>query len=281
VKRLLLAAILAAVPAAAAAAPLRIAVAGEAAAPCAPAASASNAGERAYSALLEKRLEVAVERCPFADRSSAAAALAGGQVDLAVLDPAAYGSVAGQVRSILTVRAKGSLNRIPVIVGVPNASPRRDLAALKGARVAFAGPARAGYDVPRRALADQGADPTFFVQELRLADAEDVVARLRAGEADAMVLHATAWQRVCRGDSPGENKCKDITQIWRGRPRAAMAIAVRRDIPLQLRYRLVGVHVAMHLEAPGAFAWASAFVPGGEEFEPTEADALALTQAVR
>ena len=38
------------------------------------------------------------------------------------------------------------------------------------------------------------------------------------------------------------------------------------------RFRLLGIHVAMHNEAPEAFAWAAG--PDAEEFEPTEAKAL-------
>jgi hypothetical protein len=50
---------------------------------------------------------------------------------------------------------------------------------------------------------------------------------------------------------------------------------VRRDIPDELRFRLIGIHVAMHFEAKDAFAWASSWVPNAADFEPTEAAALA------
>ena len=64
--------------------------------------------------------------------------------------------------------------------------------------------------------------------------------------------------------------------LWRGRPRAIKALVVRRDMPDDLRFRLIGIYVAMHLEAKEAFAWGASWMPGGAEFEPTEADALAL-----
>lgn len=273
--------LLAAVPALAHAAPLRIAAPGKATGACAALPASAPAGERAYYALLAKRLEVEVQKCPVADAAAAGAALAAGQADLAVLDPAAFAPVAKTVRAILTVRPDGSLNRIPIVVAVKSGSGRKTLADLRGGVAAFGGVGRAAYDTPRRALADQGADAGFFAREDRPATPDLAAAELRAGNADALVLNAAAWQRLCRGDEPGEDLCKDLTVVWRGRPRAAKALAVRRDMPEQLRYRLIGIHMPMHLEAKDAFAWGSSWIAGGAEFEPTEADALLAAQAAR
>jgi ABC-type phosphate/phosphonate transport system substrate-binding protein len=125
-------------------------------------------------------------------------------------------------------------------------------------------------------LADQGAGKGFFSREDVATDGEAAAAKLRAGGADALALNAAAWQRLCQDDRPQDHRCGDLKVIWRGRQRAPLALAVRRDIPDELRFRLIGIHVAMHLEAKNAFAWASSFVSNGAEFEPTEAEALAL-----
>ncbi|WP_374569879.1 phosphate/phosphite/phosphonate ABC transporter substrate-binding protein [Phenylobacterium sp.] len=277
----LAAAALALAPALARAEPLRLAVLGAPAGACHAVGPSAPAGERAYFDLLTKRLGQEVQACPEPDAAAAAKALAGGKVDMAPLDPAAFAAVAKTDRAILTVRPKGSLNRIPVVVAVKADSPRKTLADLKGGAVAFGGVIQAAYATPRMALADQGADPAFFSREDKAKDAEAAAADLRAGKADALALNAASWQRLCRGDTPGEDRCTDLKEIWRGRPRAKMALVVARDMPLALRYRIIGIHVAMHLEAPQAFAWASSFIPNGEEFEPTEADALIVTTQAR
>lgn len=87
-----------------------------------------------------------------------------------------------------------------------------------------------------------------------------------------MVLHAGAWQKLCRGDQPGEDLCADLKVLWRQRQVADQAWAVRLDMTDDWRFRLIGIHVAMHNEAPDAFAWAAG--PDAEEYEPTEAKAL-------
>jgi ABC-type phosphate/phosphonate transport system substrate-binding protein len=273
------AALLTATPAAAQAATLRIAVPAPATAPCKAAAGQGSPAERAYRELLAKRLEVEVLDCPVVGAAGAAQALAAGQVDLAVLDPAAFAPVAAKVRAILTLRPRGGLSRVPVVLATRADAARKSVKDLKGGRLVFGGDVPSALALPRWALADQGMGPDFFGKEEIARTAEDAVASLRAGRADAMALNAEAWQRICRGNTPKEKPCADLQTAWRGRPRAAAAVAVRRDMPDQLRYRLIGIHVAMHLEAPEAFAAASAFAPGGEDFEPAEADALSPAMA--
>lgn len=255
-------------------APLRIAQLSETTAPCRPLAAGDPPGQRAYHRLLGERLGVTTQTCAFADRAAAAQALARGQVDIAVLDGEAYRPVAGEVRAVMTVRPRGQLTRLPIVLSVAKDSPARTLSDLRGADLVFGGRMKAHLDAPRRALADYGAPESFFGEALLAADYEEAAARLRSGEAAAMALHAGAWQRLCRGNAPGEDLCDDLRVVWRARPLADLALAVRRDMPDERRFRLIGVHVAMHLEAPEAFAWAAAFVPEAEEFEPTEAEAL-------
>ena len=73
-----------------------------------------------------------------------------------------------------------------------------------------------------------------------------------------------------------KSRCGDLKVVWRAaRPQAERAYAVRRDLPDPLRYRLLGVHLAMHLEDRPAFDWAAAqLAPGAADFEPAEAQAL-------
>jgi ABC-type phosphate/phosphonate transport system substrate-binding protein len=259
------------------AASLRLAAVTGSAGACHALEAGAPAGEKAYFHHLETRLGRDVLTCPVVDRTAAAQALAAGGLDAAVLDPAAYASVQAKTRAILTVRPTGHLNRIPVVAVARKANgSATDLASLRGKTAVFGGSVDAALAVPRQALADQGAGPGFFAREDLAADTDSAAAKLRSGAADLLVLNAAAWQRLCQGDRTQDNRCADLKVVWHGRPRAALALVVRRDIPDELRFRLIGIHVAMHLEAKDAFAWASSWAPQAAEFEPTEAEALAL-----
>lgn len=275
-KLLVLAAALAAMAGVADAATLKVATVVTAAGECRALPGDAPAGQKAYYKLLHERLGRDIQECPVATRAAAAQALASGAADVAILDPAAFAPVKGQVRSILTVRPTGALNRLPVLVLVKANSPKTNMASLKGGRVVFGGGSPAALSVPKQALADQGAGMGFFAKEQVAADPDAAAAVLRAGGADALVLNAAGHQRLCRGKTPTEKLCDDLKVVWKGRPEAKLAIAVRRDIPDELRFRLIGIHVAMHIEAKEAFAWGANFIPQAAEFEPTEADALAL-----
>ena len=252
--------------------PLRIAEVGPAAGPCAPLPANAPAGQKAYYQLLAERLQTEVLNCPVTDAGAAALALAAGQVDMARLDGAAYGAVSDKTRSVLTTRSRGALNRLPVVVSTLKSSKAESLANLAGASLVFGGPMQATHQVPKAALRSYGADDGFFGAQRVAQDYEAAAAQLRNGEAQAMVLHAGAWQKLCRGDQPGEDLCADLKVLWRQRQVADQAWAVRLDMTDDRRFRLIGIHVAMHNEAAEAFAWAAG--PDAEEFEPTEAKAL-------
>ncbi|MDX9998111.1 MAG: PhnD/SsuA/transferrin family substrate-binding protein [Phenylobacterium sp.] len=259
-------------------APFRVAVIGGEGA-CAVPGAAAPAGERAYAEHLQARLGREVRLCRYPDTAAAARALAAGEVDLAPLDPVAYAPVADKVRPVMTVREKGALTRVPAILAVKAGAPQRALEDMRGSRLVFGGRMTAALDLPKHTLAQHGAGDGFFAAEAVAADEATALADLRAGRADGAVLHAGAWRRQCRGDSPADQPCKDLAVIWMARPRADLAMATRGDITDPERFRLVGVHVSMHLEAPEAFTWATqGFTPAAESFEPSEAGALSLAQ---
>lgn len=258
------------------AATLKIAAVTGAAGACHGLPGGVSEGQKSYYQHLAARLGRDIQLCPMATEAAAAQALAAGAVDVAVLHPAGFAPVSAQTRAILTVRPTGGLNRIPVLVVTKASSGASAIAALRGLAVVYAGPTPAAMGVPRQAVADQGAGPGFFSREDVATDGDAAAAKLRSGSDDALIINAGAWQRLCQGEHAQDNRCADLKVIWRGRPRAVQAVVVRRDMPDELRFRLIGIHVALHLENKPAFAWASAWMPQGAEFEPTEADALAL-----
>lgn len=273
---LLLAAAVGLAGGAACAEPFRLASVGGAKTACAPLDVGASVGERAYHDLLATRLGREVLRCGYPTTADAADGLAKGEVDLSWLDPAAFPAVQAQARALLTVRGAGEANRIPVVVAVRGADPARDLAGLRGRLIAFGGRTPAGLATPRSVLAERGLAAGGYRETIEV-DGDQAIAELRAGRVDAVAVHAAAWQRVCRMASPKiPQPCADLRIVTKARPRATRALVVRRDIPDELRYRLVGLHLPMHLEAPAAFAFATGWVKDAAEFQPAEADALTL-----
>lgn len=256
-------------------APLRIAAIEAKSGSCAAPDGGAAAGEKAYYDHLAKRLGVTVLKCPVADRTAAAKALAAGELDMAVLDPASFAPVAATTRSILTIRPEGGLNRVPVVLAVKASSPAKTLGDLRGKSLAFGGSTPAAQALPETVLAQRGVGTDAFKQLLE-PDAEAAVEAVLSGKADAVILHAAAWQRLCVPDDPKiKPPCAGLRIVMRARPEAAMAIVVRKDILDETRYRLIGIHMPMHLENKAAFVWASSWTPKAAEFVPTEA--LALT----
>jgi ABC-type phosphate/phosphonate transport system substrate-binding protein len=255
-------------------APFRIAVLAKASGACAKPTGA-DAGERAYFDLLAKRLERPVVACPVASLAEGAAELAAGRADMAVLDEANYRRVSTAARATLTVRSEGGLTRVPIYLAVRASGPAGDAASMRGRKVAFGGSNPVALALPKQVLAEQGLGPRGLGPDLVLGDEGEALAALRAGRADAVALHAAAWQRQCRPKAQGDKPCADLKIVWRARPKAERAWSVRRDLKDPERFRLIGVHIPMHLEDKAAFAWAAGqLAPGAADFEAAEADAL-------
>lgn len=257
--------------------PFRVGVLTGATAACAPPPTSAPAGERAYFDHLSKRLQRPVLACPVASATEAAAALAAGRLDMAPLDEASYAPVRASVRATMSVRRSGALARVPVVFAVMNGR-KGDAAALKGRAVAFGGSGLSGLALPKQVLSEQGFGPEVL-HDVTFDDETAALSALRSGKADAVALQAAAWQRQCEGRSPTDHPCADLTVLWRARPKADRAFAVRRDLPEPERYRLIGVHLAMHLEDKPAFAWAASQLdPDAANFEPAEAEALTVAR---
>jgi ABC-type phosphate/phosphonate transport system substrate-binding protein len=274
IKRALLALALLGAPAAhaAAPAPFRLAIDGLPSGPCA-AAPPSPAGLSTYTRHLETRLGRVVLVCPFADKSAAAAALAAGEVDFAMLDPQSF-PAAGQARAILAPHSREDFGRVEMIFAALNSSPRAGAKGLAGARLALAGTHPVAAGGPLRVAQDAGIAASAFAVVQTERDPEAAIHAVRTGRADVAAFHAAAWRRLCRSDKPGEQPCKDLKVVLAARPQARVAFVAPLSMPDELRYRLIGIHIAMHLEAPDAFAYAARGAAGAVSFDPAEAGAL-------
>lgn len=257
--------------------PLRVGVPAAQASPCRPIEAWSEgtnagSGEAAYFRHIQRRLKRQVLRCPL-PFGEAATALATNKVDMAALGQETFAPVRETTRAFLTLRREGALTRVPVVLAVRTGERAR---LRRGATLTLAGNGPAGRDLPRQVLSEQGMGKGYFAAEIVAPSEDDALQKLRARHADVIALHAGAWQRLCRGDTPTETPCADLEIIWRARPTAELAWGVRRDMPEALRYQLVGIHLPMHLENTAAFQWAADQIgEAGANFEPAEALALA------
>jgi ABC-type phosphate/phosphonate transport system substrate-binding protein len=252
-----------------AAKPFRVVVPGAGLSGC----SATGDAE-AYREHLEKRLSRPVSLCGAADAVAAATALGAGEADMVALDPAAFETVKGKARAMLTGRINADTGRVVSVALVMKRSGKTRLADLQGVSPIVAGRAPASKDVPMQALADAGAPVTSFKPLQLIEGDEPAFAALRAGRGDLLVVTASARQRACMSPDIKVDPCADLTEIWRGRPVASRAMVVATNMPLADRHQLVGIHIALHFEAPKAMAFMARALPPAVALDPAEAGAL-------
>lgn len=251
-------------------APFRAAVVGPPA-PCAAPAATAPAATRAWAAHMAARLKRPVQVCSFADTAAAGAALASGGADMALLDAAGFAPHQATVRAILAGRPATGPGRVLSVLMARGADARATVPQFSQGRVVLAGTGPVMQDGPVQALTQAG----LAARPAPAASLDTAMATLRAGRADAALLDAGSVTRACRGDDPESRPCRDLKEIWRGRPRAPLAWAVRRDMPEALRFQIIGIQIAVHQEAPAGLPFAIAGMTGAAMLEPAES--LALT----
>jgi ABC-type phosphate/phosphonate transport system substrate-binding protein len=231
---------------------------------------------KAFTDHLSARLERPVSLCGASDTAAAAASLAKGEADMALVDPAGFKAHAGVVRAILAPRPSRDTGRVLAVALTTKAGTRAGLDMLAGARPIFIADGEASRAVPLKALEDHGVPVANFGPALLAKGEDDGAAALRAGTGDVLILTAGAAQRLCRPEDQSSKPCDDLREIWRGRPTASRAFAVRNDMDADLRYRLVGIHIGLHFEEPDAMAYVAQLMPGSVALDPAEATALVV-----
>ncbi len=254
---------------------LRIAIDAPQTAPCAADGLQWPAPQRAYVRHLGNRMGIAVTLCPMASRQDAAAALATGKIDMALLDAESYAAVKTSVRPILARRQPADLGRVEAALIVTQGSALRQLAASGQSRPIFMAQNPVVLAGVRQTMASVWAPALANSTTVISATTPAAMAALRSGAGDVVVLQSAQWVRFCRGQTKGDTPCTDLREIWRGRPPAAEAWSVRRDMPKESWARLVGIHLALFDEQPLIAQW---LAPGATEIEPTEATALEIAR---
>lgn len=246
---------------------LRIGYAAPATGACAVPGAATPPALTAFAKHLAGRLQLGVQLCPFADAGAAAATLAAGGVDLASLTPDAWPAVRGKGRSILTLRAEGRLPRTPIDAIARSSAGKLDAAAIAAKRVVVIRQDPLSYDAARGAVTTHGGaalGPTPPAGSFNAA-----IGALGAGRADVALVPVNEWKAGCAANKA---LCASYRIAWTNRPLAESAWVLRAGLPDELRYRLIGIFLPMHLENRQAYVGAAGGVKGA--FEPTEATAL-------
>lgn len=215
------------------------------------------------------RLDLSVQFCAFADPAAAAAALAQGTVDLADITPVEWGAVQGKGRPILTLRPDGKLPRTPILAVAAKASGDLDAAAISAKRVVLIHQDPLAYDAARAAVLTHGGAALAKAQTPVAGTLAAALGEIGSGKADVALVPADMWKNGCADD---KTLCPPYRAVWKQRPVAARAWVLRSGLPDELRYRLIGIFLGLHLENPQAYAGVSGGVKGA--FEPTEATAL-------
>jgi ABC-type phosphate/phosphonate transport system substrate-binding protein len=260
-------------PVTASAAPVRIGVITDKATGCDDGLAKTIGGE-AFVKHLQKRLSRPITLCGFANHAAAMQALAAGKIELAPSDQASYLPVRDKVRSTLTARPAKGAGRVMALALVTKASSRTGPKLLVGAKPIFVASGEITHDAPLAGLRAAGTDLSKLGREILSGSLDQAAKDLRSGKGDVLILDAGHYQRLCRSDNPNQKPCADLKEIWRGRPAVSQALAVRRDMPSDLRYQLISIYMALHLEAPEAFSFATKAMPPVAAFDPTEAEAL-------
>jgi ABC-type phosphate/phosphonate transport system substrate-binding protein len=248
---------------------LHIAYQASATAACAAPGTSTPPAPAALAKHLAGRLQMPVQLCPFADPAAAAAALAQGRVDFASLTPAAWPAAKGKARPILTVRPEGGLPRTPILAIAKKSVGKLDAAAVAQRRVIAIKRDPLYYDEALAAVATRGGAAIAKAPTPLAGSFDAAIAAIATGKADVALMPGEQWQAGCAADKP---LCAPYEVAWQDRPVAGSAWVLRAGLPDELRYRLIGIFLPMHLENPQAYAGASGGVKGG--FEPTEATAL-------
>jgi ABC-type phosphate/phosphonate transport system substrate-binding protein len=241
--------------------------------PSACTAAPSDPAALAYVNHLKARLGKPVLLCGAKDGAAAALALASGEVDLAILQPADLATPTPKIRSILAPRVDPATGRVLSVVVSLAKSGIDSTAKLSGLRPIFIANLPASRDVPLRALEDHGVDTKAFGPEL-MATENTGFAALKEKKGDFLVLTAGARQRMCREVDPEKTACPEFVEIWRGRPTADKAFATQSNMSNADRYQLVGIHIALHIQNKAAFEFVSQQFPGATSLDPSEAGAL-------
>ncbi len=261
---------------------------------CAAPADQPGSGWSAYLTMLEGRLNRPVVGCGSDDP---AGDLQSGTVDLALVTAGLDDDKAQGLRPILRIRHEGQLSRTEVLVLGASAGTDGSAGGSTGGSNETFMPGSAPEDAVLAAssLNEMTAltalhlgrtldDPSTEEAARTLAgdfartwppgaflsDPVPALTRLKAGSTgEPVYMTLGRFRELC---ARAETLCEGPRILWQGFIPLSTAFAVREDLALELRYRLIGIHVALHVDHPDMVQTLGG--PTAVELEPTDPTAF-------
>ena len=178
-------------------------------------------------------------------------------------------------RPALTLREPTNLGRAPfALFFAPATNGAATLADVSLADIGFLGrpPEALNIDLAKRLLSDYGVAGDYSAAPRRFATYADLMDAIETGEVRAGILEGGTWGRACGVLDPASTFCDHLDTLIYDRPRAIEAFMIPLTTDQERHFRLIGVHIALHIENPEIFAWLSQ--SKGPEYEPTEGAAM-------
>ena len=230
---------------------------------------------KSYAELLAERFNTNVTIC-LTDTTEQVVALAQrGEVNFAWVTKEAAAPVLGDWRPALTLRYENGLGRVPfVMFALKSSQPVVNLSALQASDIGLIDrpPEALHVDLSKRVLKDFNLLQDDGVEPVKYPSHEALFEAVESGQIPAGILESGTWGRVCAVLDPDATFCDHFEVLLYDRQRADVAFIVPSDTDRERFYRLIGVHIALHLDLPEAHDWLRQ--GKGFEFEPTEAKAM-------
>ncbi len=247
----------------------------------------------AYQDYISKSTGLPVKVFKAADYNGVIQAIASGQLELAVMGPAAYANARAQmgdkVEPILARRSAEGLYGYFSTIVVRADSPYRTLEDLRGKSVGYVDfNSASGYVYPRWALKQQGVDPdTFFGKSAVTGGHVQGVMALDNGQFDAVFMLASGGTpktgfttgSIYTLAQRGLIKAEDFRVVWVAGPMANSPYVIRNDRPQPLKDILRGAIASLPYDNPEI--WADMGHGEGSDMRPMHAPDYAEMVAMR
>lgn len=235
---------------------------------------------RTYAGHLTERFNTDVVLCLTDTLEEAADLARRGEVNMAWVDQASAAPIQATWRSSLTLRSKTGLGRPPFVL-FGKAGNDLKLANVDTDKIGFLDrqPHSLNVDLAQRLLNDFGMPSEAISEVARFKTIDALFAAVDDGRLETAILEAGSWGRACAVLEADSTLCDGFEVLIYDRPRAEWAFMIPNDTEVERHYRLVGVHIALHIDHPQVFGWLSQ--GRGQEFDPTEPVAILPKSADR
>ncbi|GAA2888924.1 phosphate/phosphite/phosphonate ABC transporter substrate-binding protein [Nonomuraea rubra] len=191
-------------------------------------------------ALIEKNTGRKVEFVRSTDYNAVIEGMVSGKIDLAEFGPLSYvlaRSNGAKITPIASMVEKGGKPTYQSYGIVPAGSTITGIDGFKGAKVCFVDPgSTSGYLFPSQGLLSAGIDPKTGVRPVMAGGHDNSVLSVASGKCEAGFSESGMVDHILIGK--GKLKAGDVKIVWRSEPIPMSPVAMRDDLPADLRTKL-------------------------------------------